>query len=224
MYYPTDDQIRRAGPRPGMFYWATRALNVAEIARVAAKNSETPISTANMVALIAGSTWNHHIRYSSKGYTSYGIEGPQMEAKYSATDPTAGYGTGTSWPVLWIPTADGKEPDDIYGSPEKPVLSAPPSEGGGTLLRPGTPSSGGGTTIRPGAGEGGTPGTWSSGGASDTGSGGGATRDSNGRIVTAGVGGSSSGLLLALLLLGVGAVGWMYTRSSGKKRKRKKRR
>ena len=224
MYYPKEEQIKRAGPRPGMFYWATRAVNVAEIARVAAKNSPTPISTAEMVALIAGSSWNHHVRYSSKGYTSYGIEGPQMEAKYSSTDYTAGYGTGTSWPMLWIPTADGKEPEDVYGSPSKPVLEAPPSSGGGTgVFTPGTPSSGGGTTIRPGAGQGGDPSLFDQGGASSTGSGGGASRDSKGRIVAAGVGGSSSGLLMLLLLLGVGAVGWMYTRGSGKKKRRKKR-
>ena len=228
MYYPKEEQIKRAGPTPGMFYWPTRALNVAEIARVAAKNSPTPISTANMVVLIASSNWNHHIRYSTRGYTAYGIEGPQMEAKYSATNYTAGYGSGTSWPMLWIPTPDGKEPEDVYGSPGvgiSPITPGPTDSGSRVRTSPGMPSKPG-TGVDPGykPGTGVAPGSrpiLDSGGAA-------ASRPATskyggGQVTTAGMGGGS-GLLLLLLLGGAGVVGWMYLRGNTRKRRRKRKR
>jgi len=95
--------------RAGYFYArpsGTMSVTVARIAQVAAKNT-TGITTANMVKAIANSAWNKaNFTYSMTGvqnYTNYGFPGPQY-AK-----------TGDLFPLLWIPTADGKEPEAVFG-------------------------------------------------------------------------------------------------------------
>jgi hypothetical protein len=131
MYAPIPDQIRGAGPRVGMFYRrdAGSWSSIAHIAEVADRNSPVPVGTAQMVALIANSAWNKsHVRYGSQSYSAYSSMlaykdeqgrgmGPQMEAKYGP-DPLSGYGTGSGWPTLWIPTPDGREPEQVFGPPK----------------------------------------------------------------------------------------------------------
>jgi hypothetical protein len=126
MFIPTEDLIIGKGPRAGMFYRraSTSGTTVAQIANVAAfhlRQEGYDVSTFQMVQLIANSTWNHsHIRYARTGYENYGFDGPQMQKKY-AHDPISSYGSGTGWPTFWIPTADGREPEDLYG-----VVAPPP--------------------------------------------------------------------------------------------------
>jgi hypothetical protein len=134
MFIPTEDLIIGKGPRAGMFYRraASTGTTVAQIAHVAAyhlRQEGYDVSTFQMVQLIANSTWNHaHIRYARTGYENYGFDGPQMQKRY-AHDPISTYGSGSGWPTFWIPTADGKEPGQLYGP------TAPPGSPSGLPLR-----------------------------------------------------------------------------------------
>ena len=111
-YSPQPDQIDEKA-YPGSFYLRSAskgAITVAEIARVAASRSGTPISTANMVVRIVNSPWNrmNFIPYSEgpyQHYKSYGLAGGPQYRK-----------VGGAFPVLWIPTADGKEPEQVFGA------------------------------------------------------------------------------------------------------------
>ena len=149
--------------RAGFFYVrppTSGPVTVARIAQVAAQNT-SGISTANMVRAIADSPWNKsHFEYSKTGtqnYTNYGFPGPQY-AKRSG-----------SFPPLWIPTAAGAEPEQVYGGGmvvRKPGPAPSPTRAGagpgdrsgtGTGTRDDYLTSGGRTTTGSGgAGRGGT--------------------------------------------------------------------
>lgn len=60
------------------------------------------------------STWNDHIQRGPKGWEAYKVNGLQATPNYSQTDPRAGYGSGKSYPVAWIPPIDGREPEKIF--------------------------------------------------------------------------------------------------------------
>jgi len=146
IYYPTEDQIIAKGPRMGMFYRRgdITPVTIAQIAKVAANNSAVPVTTAQVVKLISDSPWNQaHVEFGMTGYENYGFPGPQYKKKYSA-DPTSGPGTGSGWPTLWIPTADGKEPEEVFGKViPTPVTPGVPGGGGTTPATPLTPQKAG---------------------------------------------------------------------------------
>jgi len=117
-YVPTSEMISTK-PRVGFFYarpMTKGPVTIAQVAYVAAREAGGIISTANMVKRIAESEWNQsHFDYAVKGssqnYTNYGFPGPQYQKE------------GAAYPLLWIPTPDGKEPEDVFGSPSAEVVS-----------------------------------------------------------------------------------------------------
>lgn len=121
-FEPTTDQMSES-PTIGTFYKrpaSKAAVTVAQIAYTAAERAGWSITTASLVKLIAGSPWNKaHFAYGRSGpkqnYTTYGVDGPQY-AK-----------TGGAFPPLWIPTADGREPEEVFGAPAAPPPAGPSS-------------------------------------------------------------------------------------------------
>jgi hypothetical protein len=67
--------------------------------------------------LMNKSTWNDHIDKRKKGWEAYGVKGLQATPDYSATEPRAPKGSGTSYPVVWIPPLSGDEPEAIFPPP-----------------------------------------------------------------------------------------------------------
>jgi hypothetical protein len=221
MFIPTEDLIIDKGPRAGMFYRraSSTGTTVAQIAHVAAyhlRQEGHQVSTFQMVQLIANSTWNHaHIRYARTGYENYGFDGPQMQKKY-AHDPISTYGSGSGWPTFWIPTADGKEPGQLYGPTAPPPqvellpgVTAPP---GPSRTSPGftqrTPEPIGRAPYPSGAGS------------PDYGGGGGHRVPGGVQRTPGGIGMVTAGFSPWLLLLLAAAGGVVIWQASKKKRKK----
>jgi len=122
-FVPQQEHINTKA-RAGYFYArpsSSPSVTVARIAQVAAQNT-SGISTANMVKAIANSAWNKaNFEYAMTGvqnYTNYGFPGPQY-AKH-----------GGEFPLLWIPTAAGEEPEAVFGvKPVIPRVPGAPSTG-----------------------------------------------------------------------------------------------
>ena len=67
------------------------------------------------------STWNDHIDRKRRGWESYNRPGLQATPDYSVTDPHAPKGSGTAYPVAWVPPLTGEEPEEVY-PPEDPIV------------------------------------------------------------------------------------------------------
>lgn len=103
------------GPTPGKFYkrGKTSAVNMSEIARVAGKNANPSISTLAMLKIICASAWNkQNFTYTKKGYEVYPFEGPSYHRGFM--------GSSSEWPLLWIPTLSGEEPEEVFGDTDVP--------------------------------------------------------------------------------------------------------
>lgn len=125
VYIPTPDQILTAAPKPGTFYRSRSGIYPADVARVAYKNNGT-IGTSAGLHLMNANPWNSHIRRATTGYSAYPAigSGIQFDPKYDPANPKSTYKTGTAYPVVWVPTEDGKTPEQIYGG-----SLAPPAPG-----------------------------------------------------------------------------------------------
>lgn len=142
-YSPTVEQILTKAPRPGTFYRARPGVYPATVARVAYQNQNV-MSTAAGLKLMNDSSWNHHIRYASSGYQNYSniAEGMQFDPKYDPNDPLSSYNSGNAYPVVWIPPANGQDPEQFFnwspgmgpagppGSPGSPGQPGAPGESG----------------------------------------------------------------------------------------------
>jgi LPXTG-motif cell wall-anchored protein len=146
-FAPTAEQVTEKA-YCGFFYQrpsSKASVTVAQIAYAAAQRAGGAISTANLVRLIAESPWNQaHFTYALKGsaqnYTNYGFPGPQY-AK-----------SGGAFPLLWVPTPEGAEPEDVFGGAPAVVTVRPgvePAQPTRTIS-----AGGGGTRVRAGAGTG----------------------------------------------------------------------
>ena len=110
-YRPIASQIA-GSPKAGAFYRVVKGDTVWAISKSAYGGG-----VKNGIYAIAGSSWNRHIEYGRSGYESYQIDGPQLNPKYAA-DPLSERGSGSGYPVLWIPPLDTRyEPETVYGSP-----------------------------------------------------------------------------------------------------------
>ncbi len=109
-YVPTENQIEKFTPKQGLFYRPQKPETVASISQRAYGKENTPKG----VKTIAASPWNHHIRYTTKGYEYLKIEGPEMHAGYGL-HPLSKRGSGTYFPVFWLPPLATKaEPEQIF--------------------------------------------------------------------------------------------------------------
>ena len=124
-YSPALDQVKTKAPRPGTFYRARKGIYPATVAKVAYKDQGV-MGTPSGLKLMNDSTWNRHIRYAASGYSAYSNipEGMQFDPKYNVNDPLSVYGSGHAYPVVWVPPADGREPEEYFG------WIAPPTDPG----------------------------------------------------------------------------------------------
>ena len=232
MYIPSADEILTSAPRPGTFYQGRAGIYPVKVAKVAyVKNGSGAVNIYQGLRLMNESPWNDHMRRSTAGYTSYPAigKGIQFEPKYAGTSkPEAGFGSGHQYPVVWIPTEDGKEPDEVFESDPLPKFGMGPgpidsgipesgetrAPGMGGSKRIGLP--GAGDDTRAGApGSGGTIGVPPSGGTSG---GGGGDLTVGGGVAKAGVGRWWMWALAGAVLLGGYALWRRRKKKRGKRR------
>jgi len=121
LYVPTPEMILDT-PMFNSFYRAPSNVsilvsNIANQARNQAGKDRSYIWKT--IRAMCGSIWNKsHIEYSTRGYENYNIEGIQYLKKYSP-DPLSLPGSGTQYPVVWIPDPDlPLEPSTIFAPME----------------------------------------------------------------------------------------------------------
>lgn len=110
-YVPAENQIEKTDPKQGLFYRPKKGDTTAAISRAAYGKD----FTANGVKAISAATWNaSHIKYTTAGYEYLKISGPDLVPKY-AMDPRSTHGSGSAYPVLWIPPLSSKaEPEQVF--------------------------------------------------------------------------------------------------------------
>lgn len=111
---PTEDQITDT-PQAGYWYRPSKGDTCWAISKAAygAANVKAGLYAMN------GATWNEHIRKGASGWEAYKVKGLQLTPNYSATDTRAPYGSGNSYPTIWLPPLPGKEePEQVHvGAP-----------------------------------------------------------------------------------------------------------
>ena len=118
-FIPDASLIKTDLPVPGYFFRPLEDILPWTIAKEAyEKRGLLPVKEG--LFLINNSQWNGHVRKSKKYWESYKVKGFQIEKRYKATDPHAGYGSGKDWPTLWIPPEDGSEPEQVFAPKPKP--------------------------------------------------------------------------------------------------------
>ena len=127
-YVPDSSEILTSAPRPGAFYIPRSGIYPIKVAEVAYGSAN---KKAGLLAMNA-STWNDHVRRSTKGWEAYGVAGLQFDPKYG-TNPRSTYGSGTLFPVIWIPPLDKKEPEAVIVSPSPIAPPLPPAPGSAEL-------------------------------------------------------------------------------------------
>ena len=148
-YSPPLSSVLEKSPKPGTFYRPRKGITPATVAEVAYGKAGRK---AGLLAMNR-STWNDHVRRAKTGWEAYGVPGLQFEARYSSTDPLATYGSGSSFPVIWVPPVAGGEPESIFGAPAPVPAPEPiPPGGGGGAAAPLPPA--------PKPGPGGLPPPW----------------------------------------------------------------
>jgi len=102
-------------PTVGYYYQTKADENPWKIAQ---KAYETPGLTTvkNGLMIMNRNPANDHIKKGTAGWESYKIEGLQLNAKYAEGDATAVYGSGKSFPLLWIPPLDERTPEQMSGT------------------------------------------------------------------------------------------------------------
>jgi hypothetical protein len=108
---PKIEQIARVAS-PGLWYQVQEGIPPAKVAKQAYGQE----SLRKGLMLMNSSPSNSHVKKATTGWESYGanFKGLQFTPKYSSIDYVAGYGTGNSYPVIWIPPLDGKEPENVF--------------------------------------------------------------------------------------------------------------
>lgn len=126
VYIPTSDQIT-SFPTQGKWYRIKSGESFWGTSKKAYGQANVRVGLFAMNDAI----WNLHIRKGSSGWESYGIEGLQAVPKYSETDYHAGYGSGNSYPVAWIPPMPNfPEPGELYGDDPGEYIPGPPGPPG----------------------------------------------------------------------------------------------
>jgi hypothetical protein len=123
-YIPTPDQILDV-PTPGAWYRIKKGETWWGVSKTAygKANVKKGLLTMNKAS------WNDHIDRKNKNWEAYKVKGLQATPDYSATDPHAPVGSGTAYPVAWIPPITGEEPEEMGYTPvtTPPPVTKPPS-------------------------------------------------------------------------------------------------
>jgi hypothetical protein len=119
-YLPTATEIVTT-PAPGTFYKLKKGDTYWGITKTAYGSN-----VKKYLLQMNASTWNDHIDRKKKNWTDYNVKGLQATPDYDSTNnPRATVLSGKEYPVVWIPTTDGKEPeeagysDTVVSSPTK---------------------------------------------------------------------------------------------------------
>ena len=109
--------------------------------------SKAAYGKANVKAglyLLDDSPWNGFIDQGPKGWEAYKRDGLQSTPHYSQTQPRGAKGSGTGYPLVWIPPQTGEDPDDLFDD-ITPGEQGPPGPMGPAGRRgvPGPPGSDG---------------------------------------------------------------------------------
>lgn len=111
-------------------------------------------SVKNGLMLINDNPANDHIKKGTAGWESYGVKGLQLNPKYDSADAQSAHGSGTGYPLVWIPPLSGATPDQVAGGGGAPG----PKGDTGTPGTPGTPGPQGPQGIPGPKGDPGSPG------------------------------------------------------------------
>jgi len=116
-------------PTPGFFYQVKKGDTPWTVANTAYKKPGlTAIKTA--LFLLNDNPWNNHIRKSANQWESYKIDGLQFTRQYDPNLATSTAGSGTAYPVLWVPPLDGKTPAQMTQKPAAPGVTGLPGATG----------------------------------------------------------------------------------------------
>jgi hypothetical protein len=121
-YEPAPTAILVASPKPGTFYRPRKGIYPVKVADIAygAKDRKKGLLLMN------AATWNGHVHKAKTGWEAYKVQGLQFEPRYAPQPARATFGSGTAYPVVWIPPLDGREPEAVFSSSPP----APPLPGG----------------------------------------------------------------------------------------------
>jgi len=67
--------------------------------------------------LLNDSLWNSYIEKKAKNWEAYKVKGLQATPDYSSTKHRAPKGSGSAYPLVWIPPLSGQEPKDLFPVP-----------------------------------------------------------------------------------------------------------
>jgi len=125
-YSPPLAAVLEKDPRPGTFYRPRKGILPTTVAQVAYGTAGRKAGLLTMNR----STWNDHVRRSTAGWEAYHVAGLQFDPRYASADPRSTFGSGSSFPVIWIPPITGEEPEALFGAPApapSPTPIAPPA-------------------------------------------------------------------------------------------------
>ena len=129
-YPPAPAEIKTSNPTPDSWYRPRLGVRPADVAKVAYVDRKLCETIQRGLFWINASPNNAHIRRAKTGYEAYTSllpnGGIQFEPKYSATDPTAPYGSGNSYPAVYVPPAgDPVAPQPVGPQPVGPQPVTP---------------------------------------------------------------------------------------------------
>lgn len=101
-----------ASPTIGYYYQPVKGDTVSDIAE---KAYEKPglARTYDGLMLINDNPANAHIKKAAKGWKNYKTVGIQLTPDYASGDATATHGSGSAYPLLWIPDLSGRTPEQM---------------------------------------------------------------------------------------------------------------
>jgi hypothetical protein len=106
------DVVTSEQPRAGNWYQTKKGDTVWAISK-AAYQDQGLTSVKNGLFLLNDNPSNAHIKRAKTGWESYNTTGIQLTPNYADRDEKAIYGSGKSYPLLWIPPIDGRSADQM---------------------------------------------------------------------------------------------------------------
>jgi hypothetical protein len=104
-----------ATPTAGFYYQVKKGDSPWKIANTAYVDSGLLTAVKTGLFLLNDNPANAHIQKGISGWESYKVKGLQLNPKYAPGDASAAHGSGTAYPLLWVPPTDGRTPDQMGG-------------------------------------------------------------------------------------------------------------
>jgi hypothetical protein len=101
-------------PKAGYYYLPKKGDVPYNIAKKAYKDAGlTDVKTG--LFLMNDNPANAHIKKGKSGWESYKVKGLQLNPDYDSSDAQSTHGSGTGYPLVWIPPLNGATPDQVAG-------------------------------------------------------------------------------------------------------------